>query len=94
MHMHIVGKDLVVKEAGSVGVGTDRGGKASVSATCISGCTDGVCIVADGGMGVSVGMDGVGAVADRGTAHAQACTFAVADIASGFAHLPDCSPPA
>ena len=44
---------------------------------------------ADGGTHVSVGMDGVGAVADRGAAHAQACAFAVADVASGFACLPD-----
>ncbi len=60
-----------------------------MSATCISGCVDGVGIVVDGGVSISVGMDGVGAVADRGTAHAWAHTFAVADIASGFAHLPD-----
>jgi hypothetical protein len=65
-----------------------------MSATCISGCTDGVCIVADRGVGISVGADGVGAVVDRETIHTRACTFTVADIASGFAHLPDHSPPA
>ncbi len=50
-------------------------------------------IVTDGG--VSVGAsDGVGTVADGGTAYAQAHAFTVADVASGFACLPDCSPPA
>ena len=49
-------------------------------------------IVADGGASVSVGMDGVGAVADGGAAHVQARAFTAADIASGFARLPDHSP--
>jgi hypothetical protein len=66
----------------------------SASATCVSGCADGVCIVTDGGACVSVGADGVGAVADGGTAYARARAFATADVASGFARLPDCSPPA
>jgi len=65
-----------------------------VSATCVSGCADGVGIVADGGTSISVGMDGVGTVADGGAAHAWARAFAVADIASSFACLPDHSPPA
>ena len=47
-----------------------------------------------GGTCVSVGADGVGAVADGGAAHARACAFAAADVTSGFARLPDCSPPA
>ncbi len=66
----------------------------STSATCISRCMDGVGIVADGGTSVSVGVDGVGAVADGGAAHAWARAFTAADIASGFARLPDRSPPA
>ncbi len=66
----------------------------SASATCVSRCMDGVGIVTDGGASVSVGVDGVGAVADGGAAHARAHTFTVADVASGFACLPDCLPPA
>ncbi len=49
--------------------GVDWGGKASMSATCISGCADGVGIVADGGTSISIGVDGVGTVADRGAAY-------------------------
>ncbi len=64
----------------------------SVSATCISGCTDGVGIVVDGGASVSVGVDGVGTIVDGGAAHMWAHAFTVADVASGFACLPDCSP--
>ena len=48
--------------------------------------------VADGAMRISGGMDRVGAVVDRGTAHVQACAFTAADVASGFARLPDHSP--
>ena len=51
-------------------------------------------IVADGGASVCGALDGVGTIADGGMAHAQAHTFAVADVASGFARLPDRSPPA
>jgi hypothetical protein len=63
-------------------------------ATSISGGADGVGAVADGAMRISGGVDGVGTVADRGTAHAQARAFAAADVASGFACLPDRLPPA
>jgi hypothetical protein len=61
---------------------------------CVSRCMDGVGIVADGGANGSVGTDGVGAVVDGGAAHAWAHAFTVADIASGFACLPDRLPPA
>ena len=64
--------------------------------TCVSGCTDGVGmvgIVVDGGASVGA-SDGVGTVADGGAAHVRACAFAAADVASGFARLPDRSPPA
>ena len=67
---------------------TDRG-------THISGCADGVGmvgIVTDGGTSVGA-LDGVGTVADGGTAYAQAHAFTVADVASGFACLPDRLPP-
>jgi hypothetical protein len=61
---------------------------------CVSGCMDGVGAVVDGGVNVSVGgVDGVGTVADRGMAHAWAHTFAVVEVASGFACLPDHLPP-
>jgi hypothetical protein len=60
----------------------------------VSGCADGVGIVADGSTNGSVGADGVGAVADGGAAHARARAFAAADVASSFARLPDRSPPA
>jgi len=65
--------------------------------THISGCVDGVGmvgIVADGGASICGASDGVGAVADGGMAHMRARAFAAADVASGFARLPDCSPPA
>jgi len=65
-------------------------------ATCISRCTDGVGIVGivtDGGASICGAPDGVGTVVDGGMAHAWARTFAVADVASGFARLPDRSPP-
>ena len=48
----------------------------------------------DGAASISGGADGVGAVADGGMAHARARAFAAADVASGFARLPDRSPPA
>ena len=48
--------------------------------------------VADGAASISGGADRVGAVVDRGTAHAQARAFTAADVTSGFAHLPDHSP--
>jgi hypothetical protein len=51
-------------------------------------------IVADGGTSVCGASDGVGAIADGGMAHARARAFAAADVASGFARLPDRSPPA
>jgi hypothetical protein len=60
----------------------------------VSRCVDGVGIVADGSANGSVGADGVGTVVDRGAAHARARAFAAADVASGFACLPDRSPPA
>ena len=64
--------------------------------THVSGCADGVGmvgIVMDGGMSVGA-SDRVGTVADRGTAHTRAHAFAAADVASGFARLPDRLPPA
>jgi hypothetical protein len=65
--------------------------------THISRCTDGVGmvgIVADRGASVCGASDGVGTVVDGGMAHVRARAFAVADVASGFACLSDCSPPA
>ena len=65
--------------------------------THVSGCVDGVGmvgIVTDGGVSICRASDGVGAIADGRMAHAWACAFTVADIASGFARLPDHSPPA
>jgi hypothetical protein len=59
----------------------------------ISGCMDGVGAVMDGAASISGGEDGVGTVVDGGTAHTWAHTFAAADVTSGFACLPDCSPP-
>ena len=64
--------------------------------TRISRCMDGVGmvgIVTDGGTSVCRALDGVGAFADGGMAHAWACAFAAADVASGFACLPNCLPP-
>ena len=69
-------------------------GAVADGAVSISGCTDGVGTVANGATRISGGTDGVGTVADRDMAHAQARAFAAADVASGFACLPDCSPPA
>ena len=63
-------------------------------AVSISGGADGVGTVVDRAMRISGGADGVGTVVDRGTAHAWACAFTAADVASGFACLPDHSPPA
>jgi len=51
-------------------------------------------IVTDGGASVCRASDGVGTVAHGGMAHMQARAFAVADVALGFARLPDRSPPA
>jgi hypothetical protein len=48
--------------------------------------------IADGATSISGGTDGVGTVADRGMAHVRAHAFAVADVTSGFSHLPDCLP--
>ena len=65
--------------------------------TRVSGFVDGVGIVgivADGGASICGASDGVGAVAHGGMAHAWARAFTAADVASGFAHLPDRSPPA
>ena len=69
-------------------------GAVADGAASISGGADGVGAVADGAARISGGADGVGAVADGGTAHARARAFAAADVASGFARLPDRSPPA
>ena len=60
----------------------------------ISRRADGGGAIADGATSISGHADGVGAVADGGIAHARACAFAAADVASGFARLPDRSPPA
>ena len=65
--------------------------------THVSRCADRVGmvgIVTDGGTSVCRALDGVGAVADGGMAHVWACTFAAADVASGFACLPNRLPPA
>ena len=73
----------------NVNANMDRG-------THVSRCMNGVGmvgIVTDGGTSICGALDGVGAVVDRGMAHMWACAFTAADIASGFAHLPDCSPP-
>ena len=51
-------------------------------------------IVMDRGMSICRASDGMGAIADGRMAHACARAFTVADIASGFARLPDHSPPA
>jgi len=69
-------------------------GAVADGAASISGGTDRVGAVVDGATRISGGTDGVGAVADGGMAHMQAHAFAAADVASGFACLPDCSPPA
>ncbi len=81
--------------------GADWEGSVNTSAnadggTRISRCVDGVGmvgIVVDGGTSVGA-SDGVGTVADGGMAHTRAHTFAAADVTSGFARLPNCSPPA
>ena len=84
-----------------MGAGAEGTGKASTDGgTRVSGCTDGVGAVADGGadgVGAVVdgggSADGVGTVAEGGMAHTRARAFAAADVTSGFAHLPDRSPP-
>jgi hypothetical protein len=58
-----------------------------------SGCMAGVGTVVDGATSISGSADKVGTVADGGTTYVQARAFAAADVASGFARLPDCSPP-
>jgi hypothetical protein len=72
----------------------DRVGAVADGAASISGGADGVGAVVDGAARISGGADGVGAVADGGMAHARAHAFTAADVASGFACLPDHSPPA
>jgi hypothetical protein len=65
--------------------------------TRVSGCANEVGmvgIVTDGGVSICGASDGVGAVVDGGMAHTWARAFAAADVASGFARLPDRSPPA
>ena len=52
----------------------------------------GVGAVVDGAVSISGSADDVGAVADGGMTHARACAFSAADVASGFARLPDHSP--